>query len=501
MKFVSTRGGAGRVSFEEAISRGYAPDGGLFVPEALPRLGREELHRWRGLDFRGLAEAILSLFVGDELGRPEDLRQLVHGCYAGFSCPEVVPVRRVGGLFVAELFHGPTFCFKDLGQQPLVRLLARFAERRGERRTMLVSTTGDTGPAAMRAVSDSGSHSLDIVVFYPDGQISELQRRQMTTCATGRARVAAFEGGGDDMDLPLKRLGADRDFAARHGLCGINSYNLGRPLAQMAHSFWTYFRVLDQLGLETGAPMDLVLPAGALGNLASAFMARQMGLPLRRLVAGTNSNDITHRTFSAGEFHRSEHMEKTLSDAINIQVPYNMERIFYYISGEDSSLVKTWMAQMDQTGRLTLPPQWLSKLKEVFGSCRVDDTPMCETVRRSLERHGYLVDPHSAVAISAAWRTYGDLPSEPPSAAPVAVLATASPCKFEHAITEAVGPARWAAYAGSADFPEAARAVLAAPERPFGRLRSAGGLAATQEAWEAEVRRMLDSKGAPASKL
>jgi len=500
MKFVSTRGGSRPASFEEAISRGYAPDGGLYVPERLPRLPREELHRWRGLDYRALAEAVLSLFIGDELGGPEELRELVHSCYSGFSCPEVVPLRRLGGLFVAELFHGPTFCFKDLGQQPLVRLLARFAERRKERRTMLVSTTGDTGPAAMRAVSDVGSPSLDIVVFYPDGQISDLQRRQMTTCSTARARVASFEGGGDDMDLPLKRLAADDAFAARHGLCGINSYNLGRPLAQMTHSFWTYFRVMDQLGLETGTPMDLVIPAGALGNLASAFMARQMGLPIRRLVAGTNSNDITHRTFSTGEFHRSERMEKTLSDAINIQVPYNMERIFYYITGEDSSLVKGWMGQMERTGRLTLPPDWLAKLRDVFGSCRVDDAPMCETVRHSLERHGYLVDPHSAVALAAAWRTYGDLPSEPPAAVPVAALATASPCKFEHAITEAVGAQRWAAYAGSSDFPEAARAVLAAEEGPYGRLRSRGELVASQEAWEAEVRGLLEGR-APASKL
>jgi len=488
MRYASTRGGARGTSFEEAISRGYAPDGGLFVPETLPRLTPEQLQAWRRLDFAGLAEAILSLFVGEELG-PGELGRLACDCYAGFSCPEVVPVRRVGGLFVAELFHGPTFCFKDLGQQPLVRLLARFAERRGERRTMLVSTTGDTGPAAMRAVSDSGSPSLDIVVFYPEGQISELQRRQMTTCSSARARVASFEGGGDDMDLPLKRLAADGAFAARHGLCGINSYNLGRPVAQMAHYFWTYFRVLDQQGLETGAPVDIVLPAGALGNLAAGFMARQMGLPLRRLVAGTNSNDITHRTISAGEFHRSERMEKTLSDAINIQVPYNMERVLYYLTGEDSSLVASWMAQMEQSGRLTLSAPWLAKLQEVFGSARVDDAPMCETVRRCLDQHGYLVDPHTAVALAAAWRTYGHTPAA--SAVPVAVLATASPCKFEASITEAIGPARWATYAAGADFPAAARALLAAEERPFGRLRSQGPLAASQAAWEAEVRRLL----------
>ncbi|CAK0904693.1 unnamed protein product, partial [Prorocentrum cordatum] len=312
--------------------------------------------------------------VGDELPAAE-LAEVARGCYADFACGDVVPLVRaagseglaspapallleVGDLLVAELFHGPTFCFKDLGQQPLVRLLARFAEKRGLRRTMLVSTTGDTGPAAMRAVSDAGSSSLGIVVFYPDGQISELQRRQMSTAADGcRARVAPFEGGGDDMDLPLKRLGADRAFAEEHGLCGINSYNLGRPVAQTVFYFWTYFRALDERGLATGAEIDIALPSGALGNLAAGFMSKLMGLPVRKLIAGVNSNDITHRTISSGDFSRSERMEKTLSDAINIQVPYNMERILYYLTGEDAAQTAAWHCG-DQKGTDTATPRF-----------------------------------------------------------------------------------------------------------------------------------------------
>lgn len=501
MKFRSTRGGASGSSFEQAIARGYASDGGLYVPEALPHLSHINLELWRALSYPKLAEAILGLFVGDELQRPErdqtgfaDLGHLASSSYSGFSHPEVVPVRRVGGLFVAELFHGPTFCFKDLGQQPLVRLLATFAERRGERRTMLVSTTGDTGPAAMRAVSDSGSANLDIVVFFPEGQISELQRRQMTTCSSERARVMTFEGGGDDMDAPLKRMGADATFAARHGLCGINSYNLGRPVAQLVHYFWSYFRVLDQLQLVVGSPVDVVLPAGALGNLAAGFMAKRMGLPIRRLVAGVNENDITHRTFSAGEFHRSDRMEKTLSDAINIQVPYNMERIFYYLTDEDAPTVASWMTEMEKSAKFTLPPQWLAKLQETFGSRRVDDTAMCAAVRHVLDRHSYLADPHTAVALATAWDVYGEEPS--PAACPVVVLATASPCKFEASITEAVGTERWAEYTRGPQFPEAARTVLATPERPYARLAGCGSLLKSQDAWEAEVRRMLDSVAA-----
>ena len=192
-------------------------------------------------------------------------------------------------VFMAELFHGPTFCFKDLGQQLLVRLLAHFARRRDQKRTFLVSTTGDTGPAAMRAVSDAACPNLQIVVFYPDGQISELQRRQMTTVSGAGAQVVTFEGGGDDMDLPIKKLSADAAFVERHGLCGINSYNLGRPLAQLCHFFWSYFRASEQLNAEEGARLDFSLPAGALGNTAAALMAREMGLPVRQIVAGVTA--------------------------------------------------------------------------------------------------------------------------------------------------------------------------------------------------------------------
>lgn len=295
------------------------------------------------------------------------------------------------------------------------------------------------------------------------------------------------------MDLPLKRLATDRQFAAEHGLCGINSYNLGRPLGQLVHYFWTYFRTLEQRGLDVGTLVDVIVPSGALGNLAAAYMAKKMGLPLGRLVAATNINDITHRTISAGEFHRSESMEKTLSDAINIQQPYNMERIFYYLTGEDHSLVSTWMQEMERSGQLTLPARWLTKMQEEFSSSRVDDEAMCAAVHTAVEQHGYLVDPHTGVALAAAWRLYGK-GSE--SKVPAAVMATASPCKFEVALTEAMGAARWSAYLASTDFPKEARAVLSASEGPCGLLKSQGSIVASQDAWEAEVRRLLTSRAA-----
>eukprot|EP00927_Polykrikos_kofoidii_P061132 TRINITY_DN56004_c0_g1_i1.p1 TRINITY_DN56004_c0_g1~~TRINITY_DN56004_c0_g1_i1.p1 ORF type:complete len:506 (+),score=81.24 TRINITY_DN56004_c0_g1_i1:53-1570(+) len=489
MKFKSTRGGVSGASFADSILSGYAADRGLFVPEALPLVDIETLRKWQSLDFASLAQEIFALFVGDEIGTKE-LSNLTNNFYKHFDKPEIL-VREVGGLLVSELFHGPTFCFKDLGLQPLVGFLAYFAQQRGERRTMLVSTTGDTGPAALRAVADVGNPNLNLIVFYPDGQISELQRKQLTTCCSEQCRVVTFEGGGDDMDVPIKRLSSDKVFAQTHGLVGANSFNIGRPVGQFLQYFWTYFRTIENRGLDVGAPVDIVVPSGALGNLATGFMAKRMGLPLRRLVAGTNTNDITHRTISKGEFHSCP-MKMTLASAMNIQVPYNMERIFYYLAEEDPIVVSSWMSQMEATGKLTLPPKVQAKMRETFNSRSVDDAAMCAATRRAMDDFGYLADPHTATGFAAAWDIYGAnlLKAD----VPVAVLATASPCKFEESVTVALGAARWKSYADGPNFPDGARAALVAEDRQVGRFIAEGNIAQTQAAWEAHVRVMLGSK-------
>lgn len=483
MRFCSTRGGAKGATLAEALCTGYAPDGGLFVPEELPRISETTFASWASLDFPALALELLTLFVGDELP-PEELADVVHGSYVNFSHKDIVPVIRLAeAAVVAELFHGPTYCFKDLGQQLLVRLLARFAERDKQKKTFLVSTTGDTGPAAMRAVADAASDYLQIVVFFPSGQISELQRRQMTTASTAKAKVATFEGGGDDMDLPLKRLSSDRAFVEKHGLCGINSYNLGRPLAQLAHFFWSYFRAVEQLGFALGSPVDLVIPGGALGNTAAAFMAKEMGLPVQRLICGVNQNDITHRTISKGEFHRHECMFKTLSDAINIQVPYNMERIFYYLTGEDRLLVKSWMEQMDCTSQLTLPEAWHQKMQQIFASARIDDDAMCEAMKRSVAEFGYLPCPHTAVALGAHFATPADVPR--------VIFATASPCKFQSSVTTALGQETWKNYEDSSNFPPSARSLFSKEETEPERFSARDTLKNSQDAWEFRLRKIL----------
>merc|ERR1719160_1645638 len=190
----------------------------------------------------------------------------------------------------------------------------------------------------------------------------------MTTVTASNAQVIAFQGGGDDMDLPIKHMSVDTAFAKKHGLCGVNSTNIGRPIGQMPHYFWTYFRVLDTYNLDVGEMVDFVLPTGAMGNMAAGTFAKKCGLPIGRFVAACNANDITDRAIRLGNFHRSEQMVKTLSEAINIQVPYNFERILYYLSGEDTAIVREWMSIMDSAGKLTLPQKWLSKLQDTYSS-------------------------------------------------------------------------------------------------------------------------------------
>ena len=363
------------------------------------------------------------------------------------------------GVFIAELYRGPTYCFKDLGLQVLLRVLSYFATKRGARATLLVSTTGDTGPAALRAAADVNNPLLRIVCFYPEGMVSELQRKQMTTLgASDSVRVATFEGGGDDMDAPLKRLAMDADFAARHGLCGINSYNVCRPLAQMVHYVWTYVRCCQSLERWNGPSptetmvLDVLVPTGAMGNLAAATFAKVRGVPLGELCVACNCNDVSHRAVSAGDFSKAPgDMLKTLSDAINIQLPYNFERVLYYAHDRDATRTRCAMAEVEATGGVRLAAEAVAALaSRGYRSARVTDDRMLSALRDFREQRGYVADPHTAVALAAGRDSLGYFTNSFESARPArpfVVLATAHPCKFQHAVTHALGHDAWRAFA------------------------------------------------------
>ena len=472
------------VSFEAAIGAGYAPDGGLYVPEALPPITAEDLDRWRTLDFTAVAVEVLLPFLDGEVSRDE-LLELLSKSYAGYDAPETIPVTQLTKTSaLVELFHGPTLCFKDLGLQVAVRLLALFARKRNEPRTLLVATTGDTGPAALRAVADVDDPSLRCVVCFPRGQISDLQRRQMTCASSEAIRVCCFEGGGDDMDAPIKRLSLDTTFKAQHGLTGVNSYNIIRPLAQQVHYVWLYLRCRE---LFSCTSLDVVVPTGAMGNLAAATFVKRRGVPLDKLCAATNVNDITFRAFSEGDFSRAPAMVKTRSDAINIQVPYNLKgcllRVGRRLRADEA------MDVFGETESLKLDDATRASFAETYRSARIDDAMTLAALRRCRETHGVTVDPHAAVALAgAAALGYDD------GETPVAILATAHACKFEEAVVAAIGADAWREYRASPAFPARAAALEAAPEtEPFALRRRAGeSLEDAQRRWEVMIRALLE---------
>ena len=274
MKYTSTRDSTVEATFEEALCSGYAPDGGLYVPASLPQVSATTLREWAKLSYPDLSFELLRLFISQDEVDNASLHKICASSLQGFVDPErAVPIQKVGNLYMAELFHGPTYCFKDLGMRGVINLLCHFASQRARRISLLVATTGDTGPAAVQAVSDVNNPLLTLVVHYPNEQISNFQRKQLTTVLSPCVKVVAFEGGGDDMDIPIKRILSSQQQQQSDSISaslptlytGVNSYNIGRPIMQMVHYVWTYLRVMEQTGKVPGDPnvvVDIVLPTG-----------------------------------------------------------------------------------------------------------------------------------------------------------------------------------------------------------------------------------------------
>lgn len=503
MKFISTRSSSEvSFTFEDAILQGYAPDGGLFVPATIPQINSETLERWSGLSFTNLACEILKLFVGEDEVPHEDIDRICSKAYRGFQRDDMVPVLPLaGGVFVAELFHGPTFCFKDFGLRIVINFMAYFAEKRRQRITLLVATTGDTGPAAVKAVEDSGSKFLSIVVHYPHGQISDFQRKQLTTVNSQQVKIVEFEGGGDDMDGPIKNILGSKGLGGDRLVCGVNSFNIGRPLAQIPYFVWTYLRVFELRGISWTDPtkfvLDAIVPTGAMGNLTGGYMAKKMGIPFGTFTAGVNINDITNTVFKTGSIKKSSSaMKRTLSEAINIQLPYNLERLLFYLTDGQHKLIKKWYHSLDNGGETELG-SWLEVLQKEFQSARVTDDQLCVTLQHFHNHFGYIADPHTGVAFAAAQEFgyfAGSSDTSDASSKPVAVMGTASPCKFQHAVTVALGEAKWEEYK-QASFPKLGLEVLSMPEIPpiHYDIKPGGSLEENQSLWEDSCVKLIES--------
>jgi threonine synthase len=436
MKYVSTRGQAPAISFEDVLLSGPAPDGGLYMPDAWPHLDVASL-RGQKLAYADLAAAVLSLFAG-----PEWHASIArHACeaYAKFDDPSVAPVRELGpNRWLLELFHGPTLAFKDFALQLLAPLMDEALARRRTRALVVAATSGDTGAAAVAALGNRAN--IDLVVLHPKGRISDVQRRQMTTTTAANIRNVAIEGTFDDAQSLVKQLFADQAFAQKHRLAAINSINWVRIAAQAAYYL--------SASLALGRELTFAVPTGNFGDVFAGYVAKRLGVPIKQLIVATNANDILARAVTTGTYARGT-VHATLSPAMDIQVASNFERLLFEAHGRDAAIVRRLMETFAATGSLTIEPTALAAIRSLFLADCVQEDETMATMKTCHRETNLTVDPHTAVGLAATRKAR---PGED-----VVTLATAHPAKFPEAVEQATG--------AKPQLPERMRWILTAPER------------------------------------
>jgi len=425
LRYISTRGSSPALAFDDVLLAGLASDGGLYVPERWPSLSAEDLRNFAGLAYPELAKRVIAPFVGETIGAAA-LASIVDDAYSDFDHPEVAPLVELGAdHWLMELFHGPTLAFKDYALQVLGRLFDHVLAERGERITIVGATSGDTGSAAIAACRDRAA--LDIFILHPHGRVSEVQRRQMTTVLSENVHNIAVEGTFDDCQDLVKALFGDAAFRAEMRLSAVNSINWARIMAQIVYYVWAATRL--------GAPekeIAFAVPTGNFGNVFAGYAAREMGLPVRRLLVGSNRNDILTRFFATGAME-IRGVEPSLSPSMDIQISSNFERLLFDLLDRDGARVAATMTGFRESGRFALDQGALDRALALFAGCRLDDEETKAVIARIHEDTGMLVDPHSAIGIEAGRRLGADL------GIPVVSLATAHPAKFPDAVEAATG--------------------------------------------------------------
>jgi threonine synthase len=430
VRYVSTRGEAPDLSFEDALLAGLARDGGLYVPKVWPRLEPAAIAGFAGKPFAETAVTVLEPFAGESIPRAE-LTQMARDAYARFCHPAVTPLVQIDrSLWVLELFHGPTLAFKDVAMQLLARLMDRVLASRGERVTIVAATSGDTGGAAIEAFR--GSKRADAIVLFPHGRISDVQRRMMTTATEDNVHAVAIEGTFDDCQDLVKAMFGDLPFRDRLGLAAVNSINWGRVIAQVSY----YFAAAAALG-SPHRPMLFSVPTGNFGDVFAGYVARMMGLPMERLAIATNENDILHRAWGTGIYALSG-VVATTSPSMDIQVSSNFERFLFEASGRDAAYVRGKMGGLRQSRSIGLGDV-IVPYRESFTAERVDETAVADCIRRVKAESGYLLDPHSACGVVAARKALTNQTRHIPHIAPHIALATAHPAKFPDAMEAITG--------------------------------------------------------------
>jgi len=425
LRYISTRGEAPPLGFMDVTLAGLARDGGLYVPENWPRLSADTVASFAGTPYAEVAVAVIRPFVGDSISEAE-LSRLAREAYGAFRHPAVVPIAQFGAAtFLLELFHGPTLAFKDVAMQLLARLMDQALAARGERTTIVVATSGDTGGAAVEAFR--GRERADLFVLFPQGRVSDVQRRMMTTANDNNVHALAIEGTFDDCQALVKGLFNHHDFRDRVRLSGVNSINWARIVAQVVY----YFTAAATLGAPH-RKVSFTVPTGNFGDIFAGYVAARMGLPIDRLVIATNVNDILARTLATGTYDVRE-VVATSSPSMDIQVSSNFERLLFEATGRDATAVRAMMASLAQSGRFSLSSEALSRIRALFNADRADEEETAATIRATLRETSRLIDPHTAVGLAVAEKETRD------PAVPMIVLGTAHPAKFPDAVAAACG--------------------------------------------------------------
>ena len=425
MRYISTRGQAPALSFEEVVLTGLASDGGLYVPEQVPQFSHDELAAMAGLSYAEIAFRVMQPFVNGEID-DDTFRGLVRDAYATFSHDAVVPLNQLdANHFLLEMFHGPTLAFKDIALQLLGRILDHFLAKRGERAVIMGATSGDTGSAAIEGCRHCDN--LDIFILHPHNRVSEIQRRQMTTVQADNVFNIAIEGNFDDAQAMLKASFADQSFLKGTRLVAVNSINWARIMAQIVYYV--------AAGVALGAPhrqVSFCVPSANFGNVFAGYMAYRMGLPVKQFIIATNANDILHRTLADNDFSKQA-LKATLAPSMDIVVSSNFERLLFEAYERDGAAVAALLERF-QSEPAALAEAPLARLRELFASYSVDDATILEVIREAHQRTKELLDPHTATGYRAAERVRAD------AATPMITLATAHPAKFAEAVVEAGFP-------------------------------------------------------------
>ncbi len=425
MRYISTRGEAPILEFDEVLLAGLASDGGLYIPETWPRFSADEISAMLGLSYAELATRIMLPFLGGRIAE-DDFAVLVRDAYAGFDHAATVPLKQLDDNFwLMELFHGPTLAFKDVALQLLGRLFGHVLTRRGERVTIVGATSGDTGSAAIEACRDRDT--IDIFILHPHGRVSDVQRRQMTTVPSANVHNIAIEGSFDDCQDLVKAMFGAADFRREMRLGAVNSINWARIMAQIVY----YFRAALALGAPD-RPVGFAVPTGNFGNVYAGYAAHKMGLPVAQFVIGSNRNDILTRFMETGVME-TRAVEPSLSPSMDIQVSSNFERLLFDACDCDGAAVMKTMIEFRKTGRLTIPQGGMKIIEALFDGHRLDDAQTLAAIDAEYRASGELLDPHSVIGV-AAGRAKARYP-----ATPMVSMATAHPAKFPDAVERATG--------------------------------------------------------------